>query len=188
MVKKKDSKSPGEFDLDLIRIPKTFNQGGKPKQFVLYEASGDAATKYRNAMVSGMTLGPDGKLQKLGKVGDLEPLLISLCLFEVEADGKEKPLHESVIRKFPARVQKALYEEIRTISDLDEHSPERETLEEALNHSSAPISFQAFSDWVLNTLPDEDEKYDYRPLKKWMKPTTEEAAKNEQDDTTVGSR
>lgn len=188
MVAKKPNAVENEFDLDQIRLVITLKQKGEPKKYALYEASGDAATKFRNDLIKDATF-VDGKLSKVGKAANAEPLLVSLCLFEIiqnnNGDEVERPVPEAVVKKWPARVQKALFDRIKEISDLDEQSPEKQTLEEALQHASSPVSLEDFRKWVAS-LPDMDEKYDYRPLKKWMKPSAEENAKNEPSDMVAG--
>ncbi len=100
------------FDLEVVSIPVTI--GGE--KYELREASGDAACKWRNAILSKAKLGPDGKPQTVGSIADTEPLLVSLCLFN--ESGKNVSL--SVVRSWPARIQKALFNKIKDISDLDE--------------------------------------------------------------------
>lgn len=189
MVTKRPETNENEYDLDRIRIPIALRVKGELKPHVLYEASGEAASRFRNHIIADATF-VDGKLSKVGKsVANAEPLLVSLCLFELVkgADGEEteKPVTEGAVKKWPARVQKALFDRIKEISDLDEQSPEKQTLEEALQHVSSPISLNDFRKWVAG-LPDADDKYDYRPLKTWMKPSAEENAKNESSDMVAG--
>ena len=187
MVTKRPEAIENEYDLDQIRIPITLKWKGEPKKYVLYESTGEAASKFRNYLIADATF-VDGKVSKVGKVANAEPLLVSLCLFElVEKDGveTERPVPEAVVKKWPARVQKALFNRIKEISDLDEQSPEKQTLEEALQHASSPITLADFRKWVAS-LPNMDEKYDYRPLKTWMKPSAEENAKNEPSDMVAG--
>ena len=95
--------------------PRVFNYtvGGAPYQ--LREATADTAAKYRNAAAKTAKM-VDGKFSGVGNVGDLEPYLVSLCLFD--SGGKAVPL--DLIKTWPARVVKALYTKAKTASGLDE--------------------------------------------------------------------
>ena len=97
---------------DVLPVEVPVQYGGKA--YLLKEATGDASCRWRNAALKTAKLGPDGKPVSLEGVADLDPLLVSLCLFE--PDGKPVPL--PVIRSWPARVQKRLYEKAKSISQL----------------------------------------------------------------------
>ena len=75
-------------------------------QYVLREASGKAAGIYRNACMAAITIGPGGKATAMKNLADVEPLLVSLCLF----DSNNKAVPISTITAWPSRVQKALFE------------------------------------------------------------------------------
>jgi hypothetical protein len=49
-------------------------------------------------------------------LADLEPMLVSLCLF----DEQGKPVPAAFVREWPSRVIKAIYDECKRISQLDE--------------------------------------------------------------------
>jgi len=85
------------------------------KSYVLKEASEDAAAKYQNALFRSTTLGPDMKPVKVDGLADIEPLLVSLCLY----DGEENLVPLDVIRSWPARIVKKLYQWVRENSDLE---------------------------------------------------------------------
>ena len=80
------------------------------------EADGDTSYKYRNKIIACTELGPDGQAKSVKDIADVEPFLISMCLFD--AAGKAVPA--TVIRKFKATVCKRLYELIKEISELDD--------------------------------------------------------------------
>lgn len=84
--------------------------------YVLRETSGDAAVKYDNARLACYEY-QDGKLVRVHDLANLEPMLVSLCLFMV--DGVT-PVSDATIRVWPARVQKALYTRAREISGMNE--------------------------------------------------------------------
>jgi len=109
-----DSREPMVFeDLVLIEVPVTIGS----EQYMLREANGDAACKFQNARVARYEYGEDGKLIRLRDTADLEPLLVSLCLFM--ADGAT-PVSETTIRSWPARVQGQLFDRAKEISSIDE--------------------------------------------------------------------
>ncbi|GIW60120.1 MAG: hypothetical protein KatS3mg087_1186 [Patescibacteria group bacterium] len=97
----------------LTEIPVIGPDGNK---YVLKEATAKAAKEFNNARISGVVLGPTGKPQKLESIGELESLLVSLCLFA--EDGR--PVHRQQIEKWPARVVRKLFIEAKRISKLDE--------------------------------------------------------------------
>lgn len=99
-------------DLAPIEVPCTI--GGK--KYTLREASGDAACKYRNALLKATKLGTDGKPTSIDGMADAEPLLVSLCLFT--AENTAVPVQ--VVRSWPQRIQKRLFDEAKRISQLDE--------------------------------------------------------------------
>lgn len=88
-------------------------------EYVLREASGEAATIYRNAMLKATKLGENGKPESLDGFADAEPLLVSLCLFKREGVGFGS-VSVNVVKSWPSRVQKKLFERAKEISDLDE--------------------------------------------------------------------
>ena len=97
-------------DLSLAEVPVQIGD----KQYTLREATGDAACLYRNALLRCTKLGPQGKPETVQGMADVEPYLVSLCLF----DENDKPVKASVIRKWPARIQASLFTRIKEISDL----------------------------------------------------------------------
>jgi len=84
--------------------------------YTLKEATIGVAAKYRNALLDCATLGPDGKPSKFSGMADVEPLLVSLCLFDV--DGNEVPL--ATVNQWPSRIVKQLFNRVKEVSDLDE--------------------------------------------------------------------
>jgi len=65
------------------------------KNYTLREATGDAACLYRNAMLRCTKLGPEGKPETVVGMGDVEPYLVSLCLFN---EGGQ-PVTVATVRK-----------------------------------------------------------------------------------------
>ena len=101
------------------------------KQYLLKEASEDAACRFRNARFEGAKLSDDGRMMSVGNMADVEPLLVSLCLFElygVNGDTKERPVLLSQVRAWPPRVVKPLFEKVKEMSDGLEEKPTKESL------------------------------------------------------------
>src|SRR5262249_48389219 len=106
------------------------------ERFVLREASEDAAVRWRNACARCARM-VDGKVVAVGDIADTEPQLLSWCLYEGETirllpDGSPDPKHlvsAQRIRRWPARVVKALYDEARRISGLDERDTRKTLLD-----------------------------------------------------------
>lgn len=159
-----------EFDfgsLEVIEIPVV---GPDKKPYILREASGDAVAKFNNARGRCVQF-RDGGMSAVAGQGDLEALLVSLCLFHVvkEADEEidmnhpelwkadlKKALTAMTIRSWPERVVKPLFDKAKEISEIDE--PED-----------------------LAALKEQRDKLD-----KQIKDLEESEAKNEQDDTPIG--
>jgi polyhydroxyalkanoate synthesis regulator phasin len=107
-------------DITLIEVPVRIAR----IDYVLREASGEAAIKYQNAVgkcsrfVNGEFSGVQGDL------ASTQSLLVSLCLFKKATPesglAKDTPVPESLIRSWPSRIQKTLYDRAKQISMLDE--------------------------------------------------------------------
>jgi hypothetical protein len=117
--------------LEPTTVPVTF----KGRKYVLKEASSDATCKWRNSGLQGAQV-RDGKVSSLGNVADLEPLLVSLCLFDV-TDGGEKPVPLKTVREWPYKVVSALFNRARDISGLAEEEDTEESLTKRIDELTA---------------------------------------------------
>jgi len=129
------------FDLEPIEIPVTI--GGV--EYVLCEASADAARKFNNKRAEAGRFS-DGKLSGVSGLGDLEPLLVSSCLFRVtsrQVDGGVKralsPVAYNTVLTWPARVVTPLFERAKKISELEE-TETLEALREQLKDTQEKIA------------------------------------------------
>jgi hypothetical protein len=96
------------------------------EQYVLREATGDAACRYRNAMLKCSRMSGDGRVTTVEGLADVEPLLVSLCLFRVvtmNGSSTFQPADETTIRSWPSRIVKQLFEKCKEISSLGEGIP-----------------------------------------------------------------
>ncbi len=135
-------------DLTLIEVPVKI-QG---KKYVLREASGDAACKWRNMLLKSTKLGPDGRPTSIDGMADSDPYLVSLCLFEVTDKGdKAVPLH--TIRAWPNRVQKDLCERAKAISCLEEQQDTKEALVEKMDRLKEQLATMEDKDELLKKPP-----------------------------------
>ncbi len=103
------------FDsLDRIVVPVKIGN----RNFKLYDASEDAAVKFQN-IASRAVKFTAGEMSGIEGVANVEPLLVSMCLWEVK-DGQELPIAEGEIRKWPSRVVKPLFDRVKKISGMDD--------------------------------------------------------------------
>jgi len=98
--------------------------------FILVEASGEAVVFYRNFILERTTL-KDGSASKLRGIADAEPEILSRCLFKVDGDER-KNVSVGTIKSWPNRIQKALFDRLKDISDLDVDEETVEDLEKKL--------------------------------------------------------
>lgn len=112
------------FD-DLTPYEEEFTLLGK--RYALVEATGEAAVRYQNALFKA-TRTENGKMLPGDKLADTEPLLVSLCLFEVTDKGRVR-VPEAAVRQLPNRAQKRLFAKILEVSDI-RPKDEPKTLEE----------------------------------------------------------
>jgi hypothetical protein len=92
------------------------------KLYLLREATGAGAARWRGAVIRAARFGADGKVERLDGAADSELILVNECL--VDASGRRTPLQ--VLQGWPARVVKALFEEAKRISELDEAPGKKE--------------------------------------------------------------
>lgn len=126
--------SPLRFD-DLAPIEETVSIGGR--EYVLREISGENYVVYQNERNSRFVY-DDGKLVQVKDIADLEPLLVSLCMFE--NDGRT-PVNQGTILGWPGRVLRALHDRAKELSGLTEPIQTLEStikeLQDKLNRSKA---------------------------------------------------
>jgi hypothetical protein len=160
-------------DLQPIEVP--FNYLGK--KYVMKEASGDTGCKYRNRLLNSTRMSGEGKPIGFTNYADVEPYLVSLCVFErVDSNdkSKDKPVKEAEVRSWQNRVVKELHEKIIKISDLQDQP---ETIEEI----DKQIKELEHRKGVLKGDIKEGESYDSSTR------SPGENAKNEQSATMDGS-
>jgi len=111
------------FDsLELIEVP--FRHAGV--DYVLREATGEAARQYRNAVIACTQFNSDGKPMSIKNVANVEPLLVHLCSFQAGKMGAQVSLDK--VKSWPARMVKRLFDKAKEISHLDEVSESLDSL------------------------------------------------------------
>ena len=85
------------------------------KDYILKEIMGDAAAKYRNAEAKVIMVNQGTKMAHIDGAGDLFPLLVSLCLFEVY-DDKQRPVTLLQVKQWPDKVIVALYKAAKKLN------------------------------------------------------------------------
>jgi hypothetical protein len=172
-------------DLTPIEVPVTL----AGKKYRLREASGATAIKWRNAMTKGLKM-VDGKLSGIEGVGDLDLLLLTLCLFEVKDDGTlGAAISNQAAGSIKYSVFKKLVAEAKRISDLEEgESPQRTALTKALSRQDTPIKLSEFRKWVRSLCDvSPQQAKEYEPLMQLVSEDAEDRAKNELGATTEHS-
>lgn len=105
---------------DLTPIRKVVSIKGPQgvRKFLVCEASSPAATQYRNAGSRSIKL-VDGKAAGFEGLHDSEPLLVSLCVFDIQEDGvtpHAAPIGLRVVNSWPNRIVKQFYDLVRELS------------------------------------------------------------------------
>ncbi len=111
-----------EFDFGSLEIIETSVVGPNGKKYILREANEESVARFTNARTRCMTL-QDGGVTAVAGMGDLSLLLVSLCLFEVGEDGEanlKKNVSVEVLKSWPGRVIRPLFDEAKRISEIDQ--------------------------------------------------------------------
>jgi hypothetical protein len=114
------------------------------KNYTLREANGEAARRYRNALLRSAKLGPDGKPVSLDGMADAEMVLVNECL--IDKSGRKTPIQ--VLGSWPASVIKKLFNKAYAMSDLKEGEEDtvdglkkrKERLEKELEETRAKLA------------------------------------------------
>lgn len=113
-----------QFDFDSV-VPVEIPFVYKGVNYLLVEATEEAAVSFRNSQTRQTKLNPETKFVSVGDIADSEPYLVSLCLFKVDGE-KRTPVPLPVVRTWPHKVIKKLFNTAKEISDLVDESPDEE--------------------------------------------------------------
>jgi len=120
------------FSTERIEIPISIDN----RDYVLVEASGSAGAKYRNEIVASMILDSKGKPKGMGKIANADLLLLSLCLYKVNDEGKRELVALGAIQQLPHRVFKPLVDKLKQISELQDTEEEDELVKNEPSNST----------------------------------------------------
>lgn len=167
------SNIPAELDfsdIDFISVPVTLRGG---KKYTLRTASEEQCRRFDNERSSRMIFDQNGKVAGVRDSGDMRSLLVQMCL----RGENDRPVNMDEVRNMHPKVVANLFETAKKISGIDERDTEQEDLQKALQRSDSPVRLEDFRNWV-NSLGDE-----FKSVKRLLKPSREEEAKNEQSDS-----
>lgn len=121
-------------DLDLREVEVVI----KNVNYILREADGATAAKYRSAAVQGSRFSQKTKDVLVGPgIGDVELVLLSGCLLFKE-NGRRVP--EGTIRAWPSRIITQLFNRAKQISELEEDDDTIESLEAKISELQEKLS------------------------------------------------
>lgn len=109
------------FSLD----EQTFDLSVAGDKYVIVEASEEAAKRYKNTAMRATKFSDKGKPSGVDGLADVEPLLVSMCLFKVGVDGARTPVPLATILKWPHRVVEPIYQKARELSGLKDQDEEK---------------------------------------------------------------
>ena len=111
------------------------------RQFTLKEPMCDDVVQWRNLQMATVRF-VDGKPQGVGQIADVEPLLVSLCLF----DKDDKNVPQEHIETWPSKIVSKLYKWLLEVAELQEPATKPEVknassgASDAASHTVSPAS------------------------------------------------
>lgn len=136
-------------DITPIEIPVEISG----KHYILREATGEAAAKWRSAMLRCTKLGPGGVPESVTGLAETELLLVALCLFEVVEGAANKPVTMTFVANLPYRVTGKLFETAKRISGLDADE-KAEDLRKRIEEDSRRLELLEAGGMAKNLPPD----------------------------------
>lgn len=122
-----------DFDVDDL-APRSIRVKLGGRDYVLKEASEEAAVRYHNHVMKGARL-EDGKVTSITDMASAEPALLASCLFEMRVDKDGSPklrqdgrqeegaTGEGFVKALPSRIAKAMLRWVTDNSDLGQGGP-----------------------------------------------------------------
>lgn len=107
------------LELDTLEPAETRFQLG-PKTYLLKEASGGAAIRWRNIITGSTKFNGTGDLSGLGDIAEAEAQLVCDCIREVREGEKQFPVSLQEVKGFKATNLKRMYKWLMDVSDLKE--------------------------------------------------------------------
>jgi hypothetical protein len=157
-----------------VKIP------GDSTEYTLKTFNGADATKFHNAQAK--TIRFDSAGNPVGfndRIADIEPLLISLCLW----DDKGRKVSVSKIGSWPFPIQRKLYKTAQQINQIAEEERLSSLLAEAFRNEDnpPPCSLEELREWSTSLREDK-----WKPVIGLFSLTDEELVKNSLNETTDG--
>ncbi len=144
-------------DLEPVQLPVKF--GGN--KYVLREADADAGAKYRSATTSCARM-EDGKVYGMDGIGDIQPLLVSLCLCQtnphngelrLDTNGRVVKVDLATVKSWPDRIITRLFDEAIRISPCLNEQDSREKLRQKIAAQQAKLAEMESYDTDKDPLP-----------------------------------
>lgn len=136
--------------------------------YFLCEATAGAAKAYINARSSTLVLSTDGAVHGVRSIGDLEPLIVSLCLFHDDNGQVGKAVSLKDIEQLPYRIIHALAEKAREISGFEEHESLSSVLLQIFSRDDSPVELSVLKEWIKG-LTGPKIKPAHKMLRAWEK-------------------
>lgn len=138
------------FDFSGFQLIDIEVKGPDGHPYILREATGAVAKQFKNAQMSCTQFSADGKMAGVKGAADLEPLLVSKCLYRMMPDGTVGgTIDQRELEKWPAKVVSRLFEKAKKISGLsDSGSAWAVALEKALNLEGSPITAASLKNFL----------------------------------------
>lgn len=102
--------------LQLDPLPREVGVTMGSQRYVLRETTMAAAIAYRKAVAEMLS---DGNGKPSSNFSELEPYLVSLCLFSVSDAGVASPVPIELVKTWPSREVGRLFRKARDLSQLD---------------------------------------------------------------------
>ena len=110
----------------------------KDKLYKLKEPTADIAARYRSANARCARF-DDGKMKSVDGVGDTDPYLVSMCLFEMATDGTLKSVPIPTIRSWKQSIVRDLADKLKEIGMLNDEKDTVDTLKKKIGSLEAKL-------------------------------------------------
>lgn len=124
-------------DIAPIEIPVRIGD----KSYILREATGEDARQWRNLNMKAAKFTSDGKVASMEGMADGQYFLVHRCIFSTNGDGKrsDNPIPLVMIKSWPERIIKSLFQKAKEISDLEEKPETRERILDEIDNLQARL-------------------------------------------------
>lgn len=104
--------------------PQAFEFSWKGREYVLREPSEAAVLLFRQAQLKGGSMVEGKTTVSIERIYESQSILVASCTFEKLKDGAESQAKAEVVKSFPARVVKDLFQRAKKMGELDEDDTE----------------------------------------------------------------